>query len=211
MAEKVTFNCPSCGSPLQKQFQFSKFIVCEFCKVSLVLEDESVHNAGYASVAMDIPSILELNQEFEYRGWKFIPIGRVQYSYGRGVWDEWWVMDYKGAGKWVSTDEGEVAIESGVELDSAVPEFDALEVATRIELTVEGEAIKGIVAEKNRCEMVGAAGELPFQIIPNESYDYADILLTDKRIVTFEFFKGETNCYFGEWVDPFDIKRLSNV
>jgi hypothetical protein len=206
MADKITFNCPSCGSPLQRRFQFSKFIVCEYCRVSLVLEDEAVHNAGYASVSMDIPSILELNKQFEYRGWKFIPIGRVQYSYGRGVWDEWWVMDFKGAGKWVSTDEGDVAIEEGVELDSEVPAYDALAVGNPISLTIEGQQMSGIVAEKNRCEMVGAAGELPFQIIPNEAYDYADILLFDKRIVTFEYFKDGANCYFGQWVDPFDIK-----
>lgn len=209
MTESVTFNCPSCGSPLQKRFQFSKFIVCDYCRVSLILEDDAVHNAGYASVAMDLPSILELNKEFEYRGWKFFPVGRVQYSYGRGVWDEWWVMDYQGAGKWISTDEGDVAIEDGVELDYGIPSYDMLNVGNSITLSIGGESMSGIVAEKNVCEMVGAAGELPFQVIPNETYEYVDILLTNRKIITFEYFKDDANCYFGQWVDPFDIKGFS--
>ena len=104
-------NCPSCAAELDKKIKSTKHIVCEYCYSSLFFEDDSIQNLGVMAEVIDEPSILQLNIDFEYRGWNFVPIGRVRYDYGRGWWDEWYVMDTKGETKWISVDEGQIAIE----------------------------------------------------------------------------------------------------
>lgn len=200
-----TLNCPNCAAELEKRLQYTKFMVCPYCQSRLFLEDDAVRHAGEMSAMTEVPSILKLGGDFTYRGWNFIPVGRVRYDYGRGFWDEWWVMDNEGKGKWISVDEGDIAIEESVEFEDEVPSFDGLSIGDAVKLGGKD----FIVTEKNACVSKGAEGELPFEIIQDESYNFIDLSGAGKRIVTLEYFKDGVDCYEGVWVDPFDVKANS--
>lgn len=204
MAEK--FSCPNCGAELGIKFSASKFVVCEFCQSCLFLEDEAVRNAGKMSVLTEFPSIFCLGGQFSYRNWSFVPIGRVRYDYGRGWWDEWYVADNKGEFKWITVDEGDIAIEQKAEFEGRIPEFDQTNIGDTVSLKLQGLELKFQVTEKNSCTCIGAEGELPFPITPFETYYYLDLSGPNKRIFTIEYTEDGTECYEGLWIDPFEIK-----
>jgi hypothetical protein len=64
------------------------------------------------------------------------------------------------------------------------------------------------VMEKNTATMIGAQGELPFKIVPNDSYQYIDLLGPKRLAFTIEYQEGQVNCYKGVWVDPFEIVEV---
>jgi Domain of unknown function (DUF4178) len=203
---QIEFTCPSCGALQNVKFKYTKFMVCEYCRSALFMEDDGVRNAGKMSEIADLPSLLQLGIPFKYATATYIPLGRVQYDFGRGCWDEWWCMDNTGQGTWISVDEGDIALEQRIEITEGLPGFDELKVGDQVVLRSYKKTFNVTVVEKQRCKMVGAEGELPFPIIPGEEYNYIDFSGADKMILTAEYFGDDVDCYQGIWLDPFGIK-----
>ena len=204
-----TINCPSCAAELDKKIKSTKHIVCEYCYSSLFFEDDSIQNLGVMAEVIDEPSILQLNIDFEYRGWNFVPIGRVRYDYGRGWWDEWYVMDTKGETKWISVDEGQIAIEEKEErIENSPIVFEDCFVGDSIELTFKEKSTLFTITEKKGCKNIAAEGELPFPIISDEEFNYIDLISKDGISATIEIFNdGSQEIFFGSWIDAYDLKR----
>jgi len=203
------FNCPSCGAELKKEILYTKNIICEYCCSSIFLEDDSIKDLGKVAQLAEKPSILRLGQYFEYRGWEFVPIGRVRYDYGCGWWEEWYVTNAVGETKWVSIDEGNIAIEEkdGSRKNSTFS-CDDLSVGDSLDIIIEDESHTFTVTEIKRCKCIGAEGELPFVIIQNEEFNYIDLLSHKGESATIEIFDdGTQDLFLGLWVDPFDIKE----
>ncbi len=64
------------------------------------------------------------------------------------------------------------------------------------------------VTEKKGCKNIAAEGELPFPIIPNEEFNYIDLISKDGISATIEIFNdGSQEIFFGSWIDAYDLKR----
>ncbi|MDH5324262.1 MAG: DUF4178 domain-containing protein [Gammaproteobacteria bacterium] len=200
----MALNCPVCGAPAPEQMQFAKLLVCSSCKTSLFLEDNAVKHAGVKSVVIEQPSLFSVGQTYRYRSMTFETYGRVQFDYGGGYWDEWWVVNSRGVGMWVSVDEGDIAIESPMTLKSPVPSCDSLEVGASINL----DAQNLLVTEKNSCKCVALEGQLPEVIFPGDEHDYAHLSGHNGVLFTLECFGDDSLLFKGSWIDPFDIKPL---
>ena len=121
-------NCPSCGSEVSHHLRYAKLVTCPSCQVALFLEDGAVKNAGERSALAQGPSIFQLGQPFTHNAITYVPHGRVRFDYGNGYWDEWWVESNQGEASWVSVDEGAIALQRPLTLNSAAPAYDALHV-----------------------------------------------------------------------------------
>jgi hypothetical protein len=86
----------------------------------------------------------------------------------------------------------------------AVPGFDEIQVGGALLIN----RIRMTVVEKNSCTMIGAQGELPFKIVPNETYNYIDLLGPKRTSFTIEYQDSGIDCYKGVWVDPFEIVEV---
>lgn len=200
----MAFNCPVCGAPAPDQLQFAKLLVCSSCKTSLFLEDNAVKHAGVKSVVIDQPSIFSVGQTYRYRSWEFYTLGRIQFDYGGGYWDEWWVKNQNGKGMWVSVDEGDIAIESPMTVKNPIPECESLEVGQSIDL----DGLQLLVTEKNNCECIALEGQLPEVIFPGDEHQYVHLSASKGVLYTIECFGEESLLFKGSWIDPFDIKPL---
>lgn len=200
----MEINCPACGASLDPRLKYSKLVVCAYCQMAIFLEDEAAKVAGKMAVLTDQPSMLSIGQRFSYQGLNFVPIGRIRYAYPKGYWEEWWVLGDDGHPYWVSIDEGDVAIESKVETQAKFPPFAEIKLGQ--EIVVSGKNAR--ITEKNSCQCVGAEGELPFQVAPNESHDYADLTGEASSIYTLEYFPEGVECFEGKWIDPFEVKAV---
>lgn len=199
----MEINCPACGAQAPARLKYSKLLACPHCKTTLFLEDETVKNAGGKSSLVEVPSILSLGRLFTYRNWMFEPYGRIQFDYGDGLWDEWWVILTTGGGKWISVDEGEISIETAVEINDQLPAYNTLSVGQQLDL---GDSIKDLrVTEKNDAVCTGLEGELPEVISPGEKHQYAHLSGSKGLLLTLEYSGDEIRLFKGVWVDPFEI------
>ncbi len=194
--------CPSCAAPLHRRVQYSKLIICSHCGAQVFLEDEGARLAGQSSVLSDEPSIFSMHKSIRHKGKRYLPVGRLRYDYGRGWWDEWWMMTSDGEATWFSVDEGHIAIEKPFEMKEEPPSFDALSGGDEFKIGEE----RLIVQEKNHCTLIGGEGELPFRPEIGEEHDYADLLGEKGRIYTLEYYEDGIEMYRGRWVDPYSIR-----
>lgn len=200
----ISLTCPSCGNIINQVTKSPQLVVCPACNSTHLLTNGSMENVGKSAILTDTPSIFEIYKTYKHQDWKFTPVGRVRYDYGDGYWDEWFVRSDSGKETWVSVDEGDIAIESIVQKGLSVPAFDEIKVGGALMIN----RIRMTVVEKNTCTMIGAQGELPFKIVPNESYNYIDLLGPKRVAFTIEYQQNGTDCYKGIWVDPFDIVEV---
>ncbi|MDH5653204.1 MAG: DUF4178 domain-containing protein [Gammaproteobacteria bacterium] len=188
--------------------KYIKLLVCDHCKTSLFLEDEAVKHVGQKSAINAAPSIFELGRRYRYRAMTFETIGRIQFDYGDGFWDEWWVQSDSGEGKWLSVDEGDIAIETPVELsevlgnNQTLPDCEQLHVGGKITLG----KIQLEITEIDTAKCVGVAGLLPEVIFPDEEHSYAHCSGAKGQIYTLECFDVQKQLFKGSWIDPFDIE-----
>ncbi len=196
--------CPSCGNQITQITRSPQIIVCPACNTTSFLQNGKLEDVGKSAILTDIPSIFQINRTYRHKDWRFTPVGRVRYDYGDGWWDEWFVRSDNGKEGWVSVDEGEIAIETLVQEGLNVPPFDKLSVGGALMVN----RIRMTIIEKNSCTMIGAQGELPFRIIPNETYGYVDLLGPKRASFTIEYQSGGVECYKGVWVDPFEIVEV---
>ena len=198
------FSCPNCGNLITPATNNCQLIVCGACNSSLFYDNGNIENHGKMATLAEEPLLLELNHRYKHQDWYFTPIGRVRYDYGEGVWDEYYVLSDNGAGNWVSVDEGDVAIEKLVQSNVQVTPFEQLRVGDAV--TLLGQRMT--VTEKNSCRCVGAQGELPFPVSPDDGYDYIDLLGPKRASFTIEYQKNGIECFKGNWVDPFEIVEV---
>lgn len=198
----TSHNCPQCGSALPQHFRHSKLAVCEHCHSTIFLEDEAVRLAGQASVLAEMPSLLQMGVPFTYQQQTYTPMGLVRYRYQGGFWDEWWVMDKAGEGRWVSVDEGDFAFETPLHWQVPFPDIRTVQVGQ----TVQHVTQTWQVTEKNLCHCEGVRGELPEAILPNERMGYLHLSGAHAALVTLEYpFNAAPRAYQGQWIDPFEI------
>ncbi|MCH9671584.1 MAG: DUF4178 domain-containing protein [Gammaproteobacteria bacterium] len=197
-------NCPVCGASVPAELKFAKLTVCEHCKTSLFLEDDAVKNIGTKSALADAPSVFEIGHRYQYRNWIIEIFGRARFDYGDGYWDEWWVLLDSGAGRWVSVDEGDIAVESTVELDERLPSFENARIGQEVRLDGMGLC----VTEKNSARCLGVEGQLPEIIMPGDTHDYLHLSGPKGALYTVEYQNGSIDIHRGSWIDPFDIQPL---
>jgi len=195
-------NCPVCGAEAPVNFRFTKLMACPHCKTLLFLEDDAVKHVGSKSSIVETPSLFSLGHRYRYREHILEAIGRIQFSYGRGYWDEWWMLTGTGAGVWVSVDEGDYAFESQVTIKTPLPDCERLDIGERLQ--VENNNLR--VSEINQASCIGIEGSLPEVIFPGEKHHYVECSGVRGLLYTLECFEGQQQLYKGSWIDPFDIK-----
>ena len=85
-------NCPSCGAPVRFRAAASIVAICEFCRSTLVRQGAALENIGTMTEVIEDASPLQLGTEGRYKGLHFALIGRIQYRYASGSWNE---SDYR--------------------------------------------------------------------------------------------------------------------
>ena len=182
------------------RFAHARMIVCESCGTTSVLEDEAFRLAGSGGVVQEAPSLLHLGQEVDVAGSHLMPVGQAQFSYGRGWWDEFWCLDDKGKGCWLSVDEGNYALEVPLLTDQAPKGF-----RPRLGASVEIAGESYIVTEAETATCSAVRGEFPEALEVGESHLYFDLTSRSGGMATFERWDGGEAWTIGRWIDPWDV------
>lgn len=210
-----SYNCPSCGGGIELHAPDIRITTCPHCSSGLFLEDNSIKDLGIKSQMAAYPSLLSLFHNFRYQDKVMMPVGHVRFDYGRGFWDEWWVIDQKtGEGHWMSVDEGDYALERPISLDrfllagqGAAKVRQSLKINKNLHLkALDGHLETVRVTEVGEGVCIGLEGEIPELIHLNDRFDYAHLSGDQQRLYTVEVEGDEISLFQGDWIDPFLIK-----
>lgn len=174
--------CPNCGAPVDFRSAASASAVCSFCKSTLVRDGESLRRIGVSADLFDDHSPLQLGVTGAYQGAGFALVGRLQYRYGQGTWNEWHALFDNGRSAWLSEDNGTYVLALDQPLTEAPPPADRLVVGAP--LTVAGRRWQ--VASVTVAKLIAAQGELPHPPVLDRGFVVAD-LRSDDTVGTLDY------------------------
>lgn len=149
--------CPNCGAPVEFKSAASAVAVCGFCKSTLVRDGEALRKIGVEAELFDDHSPLQLGTSGKSAGVTFTLIGRLQYRYAEGVWNEWHAWFDNGSTGWLSEDNGRYVLSFDVDAPGALPTPGQLRVGAPVAL--HGGIFS--VASIEQATLIAAQGELP--------------------------------------------------
>ena len=199
----VKVNCSSCGGEVSVASPTSRVASCPYCQSTLIVNEDAIHALGKMALLAETPSVLAVGWPAECRGREIHVLGRLQYRYDAGLWDEWWIQFADdGSYAWISQDEGEYTLELPLKESLSLPDYDDVQPGDTVE--IGGRRL--LVEEKNDAEMVGLQGEVPLDAGPGRFMRYID--LSDRRVTaTVEYFDdGSARAYQGKFLKRGDLR-----
>lgn len=149
--------CPNCGAPVEFASPASASAVCSFCRSTLVRDGEALRRIGQSAELFDDHSPLRLGAGGRLQGEAFTLVGRLQYGYEGGTWNEWHALFDNGRSGWLSEDNGRYVLAFDLPARGELPPVGELVAGER--RLVDGRAWN--VASVTRARLIAAEGELP--------------------------------------------------
>jgi len=181
-------NCPACGAPLIFKRGSSVVVICEYCRSVVARTDRALEDLGKVAEVSETDSPLDVGLRGIYRDAAFELTGRAQLGHqAGGVWDEWYAAFADGRWGWLAEAQGRFYLtfqQSHAERNS-IPPFETLELGQTVEAI--SDALPFVVAEKGTARFLGAKGEIPYKIVPYETYGYADLSGRENQFATLDY------------------------
>ena len=185
--------CPNCGAPVEFRSAASAFAVCSFCRSTVVREGDALRRIGESAELFDDHSPLQLGAAGRYQGAAFTLVGRLQYRYAEGTWNEWHALfDSGAAGQksgWLSEDNGRYVMAFDAPLEGGAPSATSLKAGASV--VVGGQAWS--VASVSAAKLIAAQGELPYRPNLERGFVVSDLRDTRGEVGTLDYSEaGET-------------------
>lgn len=175
--------CPNCGAPVEFRSAASAFAVCSFCRSSIVRDGEALRRIGQSAELFDDHSPLQLGAAGRHQGAPFVLVGRLQYRYAEGTWNEWHALFDNGRSGWLSEDNGRYVFSFDAPLNGEAPAAETLRAGQS--LRVAGMAWS--VASVSAAKLIAAQGELPFNPNLERGFVVADLRNTRGEVATLDY------------------------
>jgi len=198
-------NCPSCGGPLRFRGATSVVAVCRYCHATVVREGARLEDIGTQAELLPDDTLLQVGTTGSHRGEFFTLVGRIQYRYGAGLWNEWHALFWQGRSAWLSDANRDYTITYLVP-PAAVPPFAQLKPGDEVVLAGERYTVTNVEA----AQVVAGEGELPFRFGAGWEAPVADLRGEGARFATIDYSGEPPHIYVGERLpfDTFDFKAL---
>ncbi len=178
--------CPNCGAAVEFASAASISAVCSFCRSTLLRDGESLRRIGVSAELFDDHSLLQLGVSGRHQGLAFTLVGRLQYRYEGGTWNEWHASFDNGKSGWLSEDNGAYVFAFDAVPTGALPRIEELSVGQRC--LADGRAWD--VASLNEVTLAAAEGELPQVPRLGQAFKLADLRGALGEVATLDF--GQT-------------------
>jgi endogenous inhibitor of DNA gyrase (YacG/DUF329 family) len=175
--------CPNCGAPVEFRSAASASAVCSFCRSTLVRDGEALRRIGVSSELFDDHSPLQLGAAGTLQGIAFTLVGRLQFGYEGGTWNEWHALFDNGRSGWLSEDNGAYVFSFDAALTERAPGADELHAGER--RLVAGRAWD--VASVTTAKLVAAQGELRFPPPLQGEFVIADLRNDQGEVGTLDY------------------------
>ena len=161
----------------------SAFAVCSFCRSTVVREGDALRKIGESGELFDDHSPLQLGAGGTYQGAGFTLVGRLQYRYKDGTWNEWHALFDNGRSGWLSEDNGRYVFAIDIPLEGSVPAADQLRPGTQETVAGQGWSVASVTVAK----LIAAQGELPSKPNTERGFVVADLRSTRDEVGTLDY------------------------
>ncbi|HWI09955.1 MAG TPA: DUF4178 domain-containing protein [Burkholderiaceae bacterium] len=175
--------CPNCGAPVEFRSAASAFAVCSFCKSTVVREGDALRKIGESAALFDDHSPLQLGAAGKYQGAAFTLVGRLQYRYAEGTWNEWHALFDSGKSGWLSEDNGRYVIAFDAPLEGAAPSAASLRAGAPVVLAGQPWTVASVAS----ATLIAAQGELPHPPTLQQGFVVSDLRSTRGEVGTLDY------------------------
>jgi hypothetical protein len=206
----VKVACPQCGGEVEFRFDDTFVRVCTFCNAAVVRLDRGVETLGKFADLIETGSPLALYADGTWQGRKFQLVGRAQLRHAAGgSWDEWYARFDDGNWGWLSEAQGRFYLLFELPAGEGAPSL--VELKPGVQVAVPGSMTPMTVAETAEATYLGAAGEIPFKLVPGSRYFYADLSGPRGAFATIDFSGPSPSVYVGAQVAVADLHVSGGV
>jgi hypothetical protein len=194
-------NCPACGAPVSFKTGGSIVVVCDSCHSVVARTDRALEDLGKVAELMDTGSPLAVGLKGNDHNMKFELTGRAQLGHeAGGVWDEWYAAFSNGRWGWLAEAQGRFYMTFEISLPdaNAMPSFEALQLGHPVAAIPV--SVPLVVAEKGIARTISAQGEIPWRVVPNETYAYADLSGPGASFATIDYSQTPPLVFVGKEV-----------
>lgn len=188
-------SCPSCGAEVSFRTAGAAVVVCEYCHSVIARTDRELESLGKVAELVETGSPLALGLKGAFRNVAFDLVGRAQMRHAAGgIWDEWYAHFDDGRWGWLAEAQGRFYLTFALEgFDKPLPTYEHARTGTNVD------ALPGfVVAERGTAHAESAQGEIPWKLVPNESFRFADLSGTKKSFATIDW-SFEPPAVFAGW------------
>jgi hypothetical protein len=201
-AAKVS--CPACGGPIVFKVGSSMVAVCEYCHSLVARGDRKVEDLGKVADLVDTGAELQTGLQGRYHGIPFELVGRAQLGHeAGGVWDEWYAHFADGRWGWLAEAQGRYFL-TFQQKALALQPYSRLHLGQPLEAPPPGWG-RLIVGETGQARALSAEGEIPYRLVPNANYRYADLSGPDGEFGTVDYSEEPPLAFLGREVTLDDL------
>ena len=107
-----SITCPECGAPIARRNPWILVAQCEYCSSVVYWNQDGIEHSGKKSVLMEGFTRLYRGARGSLREHRFEVLGRLRYSFGGGLWDEWYITFENESGAWITEDDHQLAVQT---------------------------------------------------------------------------------------------------
>jgi hypothetical protein len=174
--------CPNCGAPVEFASAASASAVCSFCRSTLLREGDALRRIGVSAELFDDHTPLQLGAGGKRQGVAFTLVGRLQYAYDGGTWNEWHALFDNGRSAWLSEDNGAYVLAFDAPLPADAPNPAQLQAGQRVR--ADGRAWD--VASVVQARLLAAEGELPQPPRLDGTFTVVDLRNAEGEVATLD-------------------------
>lgn len=193
--------CPGCGAPVVFKSAASVMAVCEYCQTTLLKDAGAVRDLGKMSAVLEDYSPLQIGTSGQTAAGAFSLVGRIQYQYSDGYWNEWYALFDDGRAAWLSDASGQYALTFAETIPGNLPPFARL--APGRTLNLKGTVYTASDVRTARC--TAGQGELPFAVGRGYEARVADFRCGD-RFLSLDYSDAAVRVYAGNALELDDFK-----
>ena len=198
--------CPACGAPVNLRSSSTVQTVCEYCRSILVRHDVNLDKVGQAAGVPEEASPIQLGTEGIFRNRSFVVVGRINYEYELGGWNEWHLVFNDGDSGWLSDAQLDYAVTVKVDAPKPLPRRSEINRG----MTFEWKGGRYEVTTKTLARYRTVEGELPFEYWGKDTVPFIDLRTRDARFATIDYSEEPPLLFLGEAVEFEDLK-LKNL
>ncbi|HEY7911868.1 MAG TPA: DUF4178 domain-containing protein [Blastocatellia bacterium] len=202
----IEISCPACGASVTFKIGSSIVTVCEFCQSVVARGDRRIEDLGKVAEVVDTGSPLDVGLRGVYQNVPFELTGRAQLGHAAGgIWDEWYAAFADGRWGWLAEAQGRLYMTFGHRLpgQTLIPPFDALRLGEPV--AALSSSLPLLVVEKGAARTLGAKGEIPYRLVPGETFEYADLSGVGGAFATIDYSDSPPQVYVGREVTLLDL------
>ena len=202
-----TGQCPNCAATVEFKLGSSRATVCSYCQAVVVRAGQDFEAIGQAADLIPTGSKIALGSKGAINKIAYEVVGRLQYEWKSGVWDEWYIAFSDGRWAWLAEAQGRYYVTSKVP-PRPLPTKGVVAGAS---LFIEGLG-RFVVSDVKQAKIVGMAGELPDPVTLGETPLSADMETEKGAFATLDFGMAgsQPSLYVGRQV-PFEALHLGAI